>query len=51
MSKIQLDRLIQDSTELREYAEKLKQRGKDVLYQKILAKQVYLDSRINQFLT
>jgi|GEM_PF-3636823 hypothetical protein len=50
MSKTQLDRLIQDSNELRLYADKLKERGKDILYQKILAKRQYLDKRINEAL-
>jgi phage shock protein A len=48
MSKIQLDRLIQDSNELQAYAEKLKNRGKEILYQKILAKRQFLDNRIKE---
>ena len=48
MSEIQLERLRKDSLELQEYAQKLENKGKISLMQKILAKRKYLDSRIKE---
>lgn len=46
MTAIQLDRLRQDSIELNDYAQKLKQRGAMERMTKILEKKAYLDRRI-----
>ncbi len=46
MISAQIDRLKKDSRELENYARKLRQKGKEDLASKVLARQTFLDEHI-----